>query len=151
MYSITCVTAKNKREKKSGIRETPNLSTYADSSTKIDVSAAVQKGADCIFFLLLFSSSRTLPPPSPPPSLLAPPPKGLFCKKKKGGGVVSNSEYLPVFRAPRRGEGRSAPVHRRGTLRTSLWMKVAPPRYTQKNCTGRGQTTHKKTDRHRDY
>ena len=48
---------------------------------------------------------------------------------------ASNSEHLPVFMAEREGEGRSAPVHRCGTLR---------PRSTQKkkNCMGWGQTTH---------
>ena len=35
--------------KKSRIRETPNLSTDADSSTDIFVSAGVKKGADMIF------------------------------------------------------------------------------------------------------
>ena len=30
-----------------------------------------------------------------------------------GGGDASNSEHLPVFRAPSKGEGRSTPVHRR--------------------------------------
>ena len=52
----------------------------------------------------------------------------IFCK-------ILIQVQLPVFRAPRKGEARSAPVHGRGTLRTSLT--------TQKNCRGRGQT-----DRH---
>ena len=36
---------------KSRIRETPNLSTDADSSTNILVSAGIKKGADSIFVL----------------------------------------------------------------------------------------------------
>ena len=44
-----------------------------------------------------------------------------------------NLEHLPVFRASREGEGCSAPVHGRGTLRTS-------PRKQKINCMGRGQT-----------
>ena len=39
------------QRQKSRTRETLNLSTDADSSTDIFVSAAVQKGADSIFFL----------------------------------------------------------------------------------------------------
>ena len=34
-----------------------------------------------------------------------------------GMGGTSNSEHLPIFRAPCEGKGRSAPVHGRGTLR----------------------------------
>ena len=33
--------------------------------------------------------------------------------------------HLPVFRASRKGQGRSAPVHGRGTLRTSPRKKIA--------------------------
>ena len=43
---------------------------------------------------------------------------------------ASNSEHLPVFSAPREGEGRSAPVHGLGTLRTSP--------QTQKKLHGKG-------------
>ena len=49
--------------KKSHIRETPNLSTDADSSTNIFVSAGIKKGADSILF-------------APPP-----PSKEIFIKK----------------------------------------------------------------------
>ena len=41
--------------KKSGIQETLNLSTDADSSTDIFVSAGVKKGADSICFCFLDS------------------------------------------------------------------------------------------------
>ena len=43
---------KKKLKNKSRIRETPNLSTDADSSTDIFVSAAVKKEADSIFYLI---------------------------------------------------------------------------------------------------
>ena len=45
-----------------------------------------------------------------------------------GGGMgdASNSEHPPDFRTSCEGEGRSAQVHGRGTLRTSPW--------TQNNC-----------------
>ena len=35
-------------------------------------------------------------------------------RRGRGGGVTPISEQLPVFRAPREDEGRSAPVHGRG-------------------------------------
>ena len=49
-------------EKKSCIRETPKLSTDADSSTDIFVSAGVKKGADSNFLvcLLLFFLYRRI-------------------------------------------------------------------------------------------
>ena len=37
---------------------------------------------------------------------------------------ASNSEHLPVFRAPREGKGRFAPVHGRGTLRLGPRKKL---------------------------
>ena len=40
--------------KKTRIRESPNLSTDADSSTNILVFAGVKKGADSIFFYQIF-------------------------------------------------------------------------------------------------
>ena len=43
--------------KKSGIRETLNLSTDADSSTNIFVSVGVKKGADSIFFTPQWANS----------------------------------------------------------------------------------------------
>ena len=39
-------------------------------------------------------------------------------------GVASNSEHFPVFRAQRKGEGHSAPVHGRGTLRPGPCKKI---------------------------
>ena len=54
--------------KKSGIRDTMNLLTDADSNTNIFLSAGVKKGADNNFFLL-----PLLP--------LSPPPKGHFSKE----------------------------------------------------------------------
>ena len=41
--------SKPKRKKKSCTQETPNLSTDADSSTDIFISAGVKKGADSLF------------------------------------------------------------------------------------------------------
>ena len=61
-----------------------------------------------------------------------------FKRGVQGWGGASNSEHLPVFRAPCEGEARSAPVHGQGTFRTS------PP--LQKNRMGRGQT-----DRQTDF
>ena len=85
-------------------KETPNLSTDADSS-----SAA----------------------------------KKLLSKEEWGGGdKASISEHLPVFRAPRESDGRSAPVHGLVTLHTS-------PR-TQKKLHERGQTD-MYINWHRDY
>ena len=95
------------------IRETPNLSTYAHSSTNNLFSLA--KNAKMLKMLKML---------------------------KRGVGHESNSEHLPVFRAPCEGKGRSAPVHGRGTLRTS-------PR-TQKSCTGRGHI-YTYIDRNCDY
>ena len=53
--------------------------------------------------------------------------KDIFQKKEKIGKFLkyvwradaSISEHLPVFRAPRKDDGRSAPVHGRVTLHTS--------------------------------
>ena len=53
----------------------------------------------------------------------------LFPLASKKGLIAEN---LPIFRAPRKGEGRSAPAHGQGTLRPS-------PR--KKKCMGRGQHT----------
>ena len=51
-----------------------------------------------------------------------------------GVGVAPISEHLPVFRTPREGEGRSATVHGRGTLRLSprkkKYMKMGKDRQT---------------------
>ena len=60
---VTYVTVHPDGRKKSRIRETPNLSIDADSSTNIFVSPGFKKGAD----------SNLLSAPS-----LAPPPKGVF-------------------------------------------------------------------------
>ena len=63
-----------------------------------------------------------------------------------GVGDASISEHLLVFRAPCKGDGRSAPVHVRVTLRTSPRM--------QKYRMGRGQTdrqTDRQTNGHRNY
>ena len=55
--------------------------------------------------------------------------------------ISSNSEHLPVFRAPREGEARSAPVYRQGLLRTR-----SP---SQKKMHGKG--TNRLTNRLCDY
>ena len=66
--------------------------------------------------------------------------KLLGGRGEEGGGVASNLEHLPVYRAPRKGEGRSAPVHGQGTLR---------PGPCKKKIAWEGDTQH--TDKHRNY
>ena len=57
---------------------------------------------------------------------------------QRGGGDAFILERLPIFRAPREGDGCSTPVHGQVTLHTSPW--------TQKNCIGRGQSQSGNTD-----
>ena len=59
-------------------------------------------------------------------NLVIPPSPHLMSKRRlnKTASKLLNSEHLPVFRAPREGKGRSAPVHGQETLRPGPRKKL---------------------------
>ena len=132
--------------KKSRIRETPNLSTDADSKTNIFVSAGVQEGADSVLFL--FFCKKNASAAAVVVAGIVASQKDIKQKKMGGAGpggeggggcpIWNASPFLGLHARARtaphqsKNEGRSAPVHANGKG-TDISINIATTRPNRHN------------------